>query len=412
MARGDGLITGEELHSSVTQELDGYAEHLADYANPHATTAEQLGAIPLTQKGVANGVATLGLDGLVPATQLGDLAGVAESVANLAYDMYSVQLDELYADYFYNSTAPVGSSKAVMVNGFRLSMDTDLTLSTVNVVQGSNFAERVFCVAPALSSITPISATNSAVSMGEIDNFDYPNLSVLIDGNEANYTSFVTSSTGYYYTTILFDLGSIRSIEKFQVKLGGGSGSSSWWNIINFFKHSTNGSAWSTSGFTGIPTPKNDNTDWHSVNFTGPTNVRYVLCQLNARQGGSGGATWSAHEARALYKNDLYIPCQHISPGRPLTFNPSKIVGYFSDNTPTGTSINYYVSTNGGTTWTPGTYVSTRTDYKVATCVEREFHFNNLPAGNSLVVKAELIPTSGMSGVTPSMSRYGLFIQA
>lgn len=42
------------------------AEHIKKKDNPHSTTAEQVGAIPVAQKGTAGGVAPLGVDNLVP----------------------------------------------------------------------------------------------------------------------------------------------------------------------------------------------------------------------------------------------------------------------------------------------------------------------------------------------------------
>ena len=44
--------------------------HIADKDNPHGVTAAQAGAIPASEKGATNGVATLGADGKVPTGQL------------------------------------------------------------------------------------------------------------------------------------------------------------------------------------------------------------------------------------------------------------------------------------------------------------------------------------------------------
>ena len=62
--------------------------HKNDKNNPHQVTAAQVGAIPTTEKGAANGVATLGSDGKVPQSQLPEMnydpAGSAAGVqANL-----------------------------------------------------------------------------------------------------------------------------------------------------------------------------------------------------------------------------------------------------------------------------------------------------------------------------------------
>ena len=72
---------------AVRQSLDS---HTSNTSNPHSVTAGQVGAIPNTQKGVANGVASLGADGKVPAGQLPEMdyiatdqKGVAGGVAEL-----------------------------------------------------------------------------------------------------------------------------------------------------------------------------------------------------------------------------------------------------------------------------------------------------------------------------------------
>lgn len=55
--------------SDDTSEEDVEA-HIQNKSNPHEVTAEQVGAIPTTDKGTASGVATLGTDGKVPTEQL------------------------------------------------------------------------------------------------------------------------------------------------------------------------------------------------------------------------------------------------------------------------------------------------------------------------------------------------------
>lgn len=54
--------------------LEATASHLADTSNPHNVTADQIGAIPVAQKGVANGVATLDGAGKVPTAQIPPIA--------------------------------------------------------------------------------------------------------------------------------------------------------------------------------------------------------------------------------------------------------------------------------------------------------------------------------------------------
>lgn len=50
--------------------------HQSDNTNPHNVTASQVGAIPLVDKGVANGVATLGADSKIMASQLPQMGGL------------------------------------------------------------------------------------------------------------------------------------------------------------------------------------------------------------------------------------------------------------------------------------------------------------------------------------------------
>lgn len=56
--------------------------HAARTDNPHATTAAQVGAIPATEKGAANGVATLGGDGKIPIGQVPKIAVTDVFVVN------------------------------------------------------------------------------------------------------------------------------------------------------------------------------------------------------------------------------------------------------------------------------------------------------------------------------------------
>lgn len=60
--------TGTE--QAFAQALSGVPGHLADAENPHEVTAEQVGAVPLTARGAANGVASLDDTGKVPSEQL------------------------------------------------------------------------------------------------------------------------------------------------------------------------------------------------------------------------------------------------------------------------------------------------------------------------------------------------------
>ena len=56
--------------SAVKAVNEKVTAHLDNKMNPHSVTSSQVGAIPLAEKGKANGVASLGSDGKVPASQL------------------------------------------------------------------------------------------------------------------------------------------------------------------------------------------------------------------------------------------------------------------------------------------------------------------------------------------------------
>lgn len=56
-------------HSQYATDTD-LANHAGNTSNPHATTAAQVGAIATSQRGAANGVASLGADLIVPTIQL------------------------------------------------------------------------------------------------------------------------------------------------------------------------------------------------------------------------------------------------------------------------------------------------------------------------------------------------------
>lgn len=67
-----GLLNVED--GAVAAGVAGDAHALAT-GNPHLTTASEIGAVSMAEKGVASGVATLGEDGKVPAAQLPPMIG-------------------------------------------------------------------------------------------------------------------------------------------------------------------------------------------------------------------------------------------------------------------------------------------------------------------------------------------------
>ena len=87
----EGGYSGTE--TAFNAALVELPSHIADTQNPHGVTAAQAGAIPASEKGAANGVATLGADGKVPSAQLPAMdyvptseKGAASGVATLGTD--------------------------------------------------------------------------------------------------------------------------------------------------------------------------------------------------------------------------------------------------------------------------------------------------------------------------------------
>lgn len=64
-----GTIPDAQIPAAITRDTE-LSAHTTRVDNPHSVTAAQVGAVPTTQKGAANGVASLGADGKVPSTQL------------------------------------------------------------------------------------------------------------------------------------------------------------------------------------------------------------------------------------------------------------------------------------------------------------------------------------------------------
>lgn len=74
--------------------------HTSNTANPHGVTAAQVGALPTSQKGAANGVASLDSNGKIPSSQipsiaLGDALAVADQAARYALSVSQVQNGDL-----------------------------------------------------------------------------------------------------------------------------------------------------------------------------------------------------------------------------------------------------------------------------------------------------------------------------
>jgi len=63
-------LTPSEADAAYEPKNSNIQAHISSTSNPHAVTAAQVGAIPMSQKGAANGVATLDASGYVPVSQM------------------------------------------------------------------------------------------------------------------------------------------------------------------------------------------------------------------------------------------------------------------------------------------------------------------------------------------------------
>ncbi len=96
-------------HNDLADAANAATDHIADEANPHGVTKAQVGLgnvtndaqIPLAQKGEASGVATLGVDGIVPEGQLppvGSSSGLPSNVLTKTANFTAADEDHIEAD--------------------------------------------------------------------------------------------------------------------------------------------------------------------------------------------------------------------------------------------------------------------------------------------------------------------------
>ena len=132
-----GALAGH-LSAFAHSDIASNSSHrLTVTGNPHGTTAADLGAIPTSQKGAANGVAPLGSDSLIsatylPAIALTDTYVVASEVAQLALTVQkgdvAVRSDE-NKSYVHN-----GGIAGTMADWTLLRTPTDVVLSVAGQV--------------------------------------------------------------------------------------------------------------------------------------------------------------------------------------------------------------------------------------------------------------------------------------
>jgi hypothetical protein len=158
-----------DITAAKTAALDAVKVHESRTDNPHSVTAEQVGLgnltnekqIPLTQKGVAGGVATLGTDGLIPSSQLPSYVDdVLEYTSKTALDKVTGETGKIYVTTDDNKTYRWSGSAYVEISA---SLALGETSSTAYA--GDKGAQ----LASDLTALTATVATNTAAIAKKVD---------------------------------------------------------------------------------------------------------------------------------------------------------------------------------------------------------------------------------------------------
>jgi uncharacterized protein YdbL (DUF1318 family) len=164
--------TGAQATSTITgldTALANSATHLANTSNPHSTTAAQVGAIPTTEKAAASGVASLGSDSKVPATQ--------SRASNVTYD------------------APTGTFTFTWADGSTQSVNTPVELLFQSVNYNSSTQDLTF---------TLNSGATATVSLANL--VDLPEIQMAAQAPVANPTTgqklYIRTDTGEYWSAV------------------------------------------------------------------------------------------------------------------------------------------------------------------------------------------------------------------
>lgn len=160
-------------HPDIRQALSG---HAASRSNPHGVTAAQAGAISVSEKGAAGGVASLGADGKVPAGQLPEMdydpSGSAAAVQTALTSHTSSK-----ANPHGVTAAQVGAvPTSRTVNGKALSANISLTAANVGA--------------------DPAGTASSAVSAHNQDGSAHPALQAKLEGMKTAVTAAYPVAAG------------------------------------------------------------------------------------------------------------------------------------------------------------------------------------------------------------------------
>lgn len=103
-------------HWTIAVLGDDVSGHVNNKSNPHGVTTAQIGAIPATEKGAANGVAELGADGRVPSEQLPSYVDDIVEVATYSDLPATGEAGKIYVTLDTNLTYRWGGTEYVEVS--------------------------------------------------------------------------------------------------------------------------------------------------------------------------------------------------------------------------------------------------------------------------------------------------------
>ncbi|MDQ0176701.1 phage tail-collar fiber domain-containing protein [Bacillus chungangensis] len=201
--------------SAVKAVNEKVTVHLDNKMNPHSVTASQVGAIPLAEKGKANGVASLGIDGKVPAEQLIDATTSRKGVVQLNSSLGSTSITEAATASTVNQVYDKISSRNVEIGaGALVKQDMGIAIGLQSKADGVNGSVALSYRAQAVgtSSIAlgmdALASGSTSVAIGR--DTKATDLATLALGDEAEVSGTGSVALGYRS----------RSLNKYEGVLG------------------------------------------------------------------------------------------------------------------------------------------------------------------------------------------------
>lgn len=189
------ILQVKNLSTQLSDVNSDIGDHIADTANPHAVTAAQTGAIAITAKGAADGVAELDFNGKVPASQ----------IPAVALERVTVVSDE--AGRFALTTATVQNGDVVKqvtpFGVFVVSDDTELdseagyvSIAATSSAPVDSVFGRIGVVVAAVGDYGSDEITNDSTVSGTYVTAALDNLKSAIENAIPTYTYLDLTPTG------------------------------------------------------------------------------------------------------------------------------------------------------------------------------------------------------------------------